>query len=104
MSRLAAAQVQAAPGAAMALAQAASAHHTGDVMGLLIDGKWTAQGHDTSATGGPFVRQATSFRNSITLDGAPGPTGRGGCTAEAGRDQLHVSLACPCELPPFLAR
>jgi len=54
-------------------------------MGLLIDGKWTAQGHDTSATGGRFVRQATSFRNWITLDGAPGPTGDGGFTAEPGR-------------------
>jgi putative glutathione S-transferase len=64
-------------------------------MGLLIDGKWTAQGHDTAATGGRFVRQATTFRNWITPDGRPGPTGGGGFTAEPGRYHLYVSLACP---------
>jgi putative glutathione S-transferase len=47
-------------------------------MGFLINGKWTAQGHDTAASGGRFVRQATSFRNWITPDGRPGPTGGGG--------------------------
>ena len=34
-------------------------------MGLLIDGKWVAKGHDTSATGGRFVRQATTFRRNV---------------------------------------
>jgi glutathionyl-hydroquinone reductase len=64
-------------------------------MGLLIDGKWTAKGHDTAATGGRFVRQATTFRNWITPDGRPGPTGEGGFKAEPGRYHLYVSLACP---------
>jgi glutathionyl-hydroquinone reductase len=64
-------------------------------MGLLIDGKWTAKGHDTSATGGRFVRAATAFRNWITPDGRPGPTGGGGFKAEPGRYHLYVSLACP---------
>jgi len=64
-------------------------------MGVLIDGKWTAKGHDTSATGGRFVRQATTFRNWITPDGRPGPTGGGGFKAEPGRYHLYVSLACP---------
>jgi len=64
-------------------------------MGLLIDGKWTAKGHDTAATGGRFVRQATTFRNWITPDGSPGPTGEGGFKAEPGRYHLYVSLACP---------
>jgi putative glutathione S-transferase len=64
-------------------------------MGLLINGKWTAKGHDTAATGGRFVRQATTFRNWITPDGRPGPTGGGGFTAERGRYHLYVSLACP---------
>ena len=64
-------------------------------MGFLINGKWTAQGHDTAASGGRFVRQATTFRNWITPDGRPGPTGGGGFTAEPGRYHLYVSLACP---------
>jgi glutathionyl-hydroquinone reductase len=64
-------------------------------MGLLIDGKWIAKGHDTAATGGRFVRATTMFRNWITPDGRPGPTGRGGFTAEPGRYHLYVSLACP---------
>jgi len=64
-------------------------------MGVLIDGKWTAKGRDTSATGGRFVRQATTFRNWITPDGRPGRTGRGGFKAEPGRYHLYVSLACP---------
>ena len=64
-------------------------------MGLLVNGQWTAKGHDTSATGGRFVRQATTFRNWITPDGQPGPSGEGGFAAEPGRYHLYVSLACP---------
>jgi putative glutathione S-transferase len=37
----------------------------------------------------------TSFRSWITPDGSPGPSGRGGFTAEPGRYHLYVSLACP---------
>jgi glutathionyl-hydroquinone reductase len=64
-------------------------------MGLLVNGQWTAKGYDTSATGGRFVRQATTFRNWITPDGQPGPSGEGGFAAERGRYHLYVSLACP---------
>ena len=64
-------------------------------MGLLVDGKWTDRWYDTSATGGRFVRQESAFRNWITPDGAPGPTGKGGFKAERGRYHLYVSLACP---------
>jgi glutathionyl-hydroquinone reductase len=64
-------------------------------MGLLVNGQWTAKGYDTSATGGRFVRQATTFRNWITPDGQPGPSGEGGFAAEPGRYHLYVSLACP---------
>jgi len=41
------------------------------------------------------VRQATTFRNWITPDGQPGPSGEGGFAAERGRYHLYVSLACP---------
>lgn len=64
-------------------------------MGQLIDGKWSDQWYDTSKTGGKFVRSASGFRNWITPDGSPGPTGEGGFAAEAGRYHLYVSLACP---------
>lgn len=64
-------------------------------MGLLVDGKWTDRWYDTRATGGHFRRQTAAFRNWITPDGAPGPTGTGGFAAEAGRYHLYVSLACP---------
>ena len=64
-------------------------------MGLLIDGRWHDQWYDTSASGGRFVRRDSVFRNWVTTDGTPGPTGVGGYRAEAGRYHLYVSLACP---------
>ncbi len=64
-------------------------------MGQLIDGKWATQWYDTSKTGGKFVRSQAGFRNWVTADGAPGPSGEGGFAAEAGRYHLYVSLACP---------
>lgn len=64
-------------------------------MGLLVKGEWVDQWYDTSATGGSFVRTDAQFRNWITKDGAPGPSGEGGFAAQAGRYHLYVSLACP---------
>ena len=64
-------------------------------MGLLVEGQWTTQWYDTSATGGRFQRQESAFRNWVTPDGTPGPTGEGGFKAEPGRYHLYVSLACP---------
>ncbi|MFG1419473.1 glutathione S-transferase family protein [Xanthobacter sp. V0B-10] len=64
-------------------------------MGLLIDGVWHDQWYDTAHTGGRFERQASRFRNFVTADGAPGPSGEGGFPAAAGRYHLYVSLACP---------
>lgn len=64
-------------------------------MGRLIDGKWSTEWYDTSKTGGAFKRADAGFRNWITPDGSPGPTGEGGYPAEAGRYHLYVSYACP---------
>jgi putative glutathione S-transferase len=64
-------------------------------MGQLIDGKWSDQWYDTKKSGGKFVRSNAGFRNWITPDGSPGPSGEGGFPAEAGRYHLYVSLACP---------
>lgn len=64
-------------------------------MGQLVDGKWSTQWYDTSKTGGKFVRAQAGFRNWVTPDGSPGPSGTGGFAAEADRYHLYVSLACP---------
>lgn len=44
---------------------------------------------------GSFVRKASKYRNWITPDGAPGPSGDGGFAAEPERYHLYVSYACP---------
>jgi putative glutathione S-transferase len=62
-------------------------------MGQLVDGVW----HEDVArtTNGRFIRPSSVFRNFVTPDGSPGPTGEGGFPAEASRYHLYVSLACP---------
>lgn len=64
-------------------------------MGLLVDGQWQDRWYDTRSTGGEFRRQVQAFRNWITPDGSPGPSGDGGFAAEPGRYHLYVSFACP---------
>ncbi|MCH7807128.1 MAG: glutathione S-transferase family protein, partial [Proteobacteria bacterium] len=64
-------------------------------MGLLIKGKWHDKWYDTKASKGEFIREDAQFRNWITPDGSPGPSGKGGFKAEPGRYHLYVSLACP---------
>ncbi|MEO1601310.1 MAG: glutathione S-transferase family protein [Pseudomonadota bacterium] len=64
-------------------------------MGLLIDGQWHDRWYDTKSSDGKFVRTEAGFRNWVTPDGAPGPTGQGGFAAESGRYHLCVSYACP---------
>ena len=64
-------------------------------MGMLVKGEWKDVWYDTEASGGRFVREDASFRNWITADGNPGPTGEGGFVAASGRYHLYVSLACP---------
>lgn len=64
-------------------------------MGHLIDGVWSPQPYDTKSTDGRFKRRDAAFRNWITPDGSPGPSGEGGFAAEAGRYHLYVSHACP---------
>ncbi|PWV97565.1 putative glutathione S-transferase [Hoeflea marina] len=64
-------------------------------MGMLVDGVWNDVWYDTKANNGQFKRSESAFRNWVTRDGAPGPSGIGGFKAEAGRYHLYVSLACP---------
>ena len=64
-------------------------------MGELIDGTWHTGWYDTKKHGGAFKRETSKFRNWITSDGSPGPSGEGGFKAEPSRYHLYVSLACP---------
>lgn len=65
------------------------------ILGKLVDGVWQKTAVGGADASGRFVRSETKFRNWITPDGAPGPTGEGGFAAEAGRYHLYVSYACP---------
>jgi putative glutathione S-transferase len=64
---------------------------------VLINGKWEsdAQLRSSMDSRGRFVRQESQFRNWVTPDGAPGPSGVGGFRAEPGRYHLYVALNCP---------
>jgi putative glutathione S-transferase len=61
----------------------------------MIDGKWQADDVFVDERDGRFKRKESRFRNWVTPNGGPGPTGAGGFKAEAGRYHLYVSLACP---------
>jgi putative glutathione S-transferase len=62
-------------------------------MGQLVDGVWQEDGVRTQ--NGQFIRPATRFRNWVTPDGSPGPSGDGGFAAEPGRYHLYVAMSCP---------
>ena len=64
-------------------------------MGILVNGVWKDEWYDTESTGGRFVRWESRYRNWITPDGMPGPSGEGGFRAEPCRYHLYVSFACP---------
>ena len=65
-------------------------------MGQLVEGVWQkAPVESPTSADGRFRRQPAVFRNWITPDGSPGPSGEGGFPAESGRYHLYVSYACP---------
>ncbi|ALN72410.1 glutathione S-transferase family protein [Aureimonas sp. AU20] len=73
---------------------------------MLLNGKWVADWQPVQAKDekGGFVRQTSSFRNFVTPDGVPGPSGEGGFPAEAGRYHLYVALICPWASRTLIAR
>jgi putative glutathione S-transferase len=73
---------------------------------MLVNGKWTADWQPVQAKDdhGRFVRQVSSFRNWITLDGSQGPTGKAGFPAEPRRYRLYVALICPWASRTLIAR
>lgn len=64
-------------------------------MGLLENGFWRDRWYNTEDHGGKFEREEAQFRNWITPDGSPGPTGKGGFAAERDRYHLYIAHACP---------
>jgi putative glutathione S-transferase len=64
-------------------------------MGLLVDGVWQDEQHIARTSDGRFLRPTTRFRNWVTEDGGPGPTGECGFAAARGRYHLYVALPCP---------
>jgi len=64
-------------------------------MGLLVEGKWQSEAGRWADAKGRMQRPDAILRNWITPDGSPGPTGRGGFKAEAGRYHLYIARACP---------
>ena len=64
-------------------------------MSLMVKGKLQNDWYEAETKSGEFIRQDSQFRNWITPNGQPGPTGEGGFAAEPGRYHLYVSYACP---------
>lgn len=64
-------------------------------MGLMVDGEWHDTWYDTASNDGRFIRADAQFRNWITADGSPGPSGEGGFAAAPDRYHLYIANACP---------
>lgn len=64
-------------------------------MSLMVKGKLQDDWYESETESGEFIRQDSQFRNWVTPNGQPGPTGEGGFAAEPGRYHLYVSYACP---------
>lgn len=74
-------------------------------MGAMIDGTYREDDPaPDSAADGEFKRARADIRNWITPDGAPGPTGGGGYSADPGRYHLFVAWNCPWAHRTLLAR
>jgi len=64
-------------------------------LGKLIAGEWVQDEMDVRKRESKFLRPDSQFRNWITPDGSPGPTGEGGFKAQKDRYHLYIGHACP---------
>ncbi|HEY8568747.1 glutathione S-transferase family protein [Microbulbifer sp.] len=73
---------------------------------MLVNGVWKEnwQPVQQADDDGRFIRQTSSFRNWVTVDGSAGVTGSAGFKAEAGRYHLYVAYICPWASRALMAR
>ena len=73
---------------------------------MLVNGKWSKGWTPVQKADGEgrFVRQVSSFRNWITLDGSEGPTGTGGFKREISSGRAIAELALATTPLCFTAR
>lgn len=73
---------------------------------MLVNGQWKEKWDPIQAEDdeGRFIRQDSRFRNWITPDGRPGPTGDGEFAAETDRYHLYVALVCPWACRTLIVR
>jgi len=64
-------------------------------MSLVKQGKLKGDWLEEETKDGEFVRLDSVFRNWVTADGTPDPSGKDGFIAEPDRYHLYVSYACP---------
>ena len=68
-------------------------------MGMLTEGVWQSVDPPRTNDGGRLQRPDSKFRNWITKDGSPGPTGTGGFEAAPGRYHLYIARALSVGAP-----
>ncbi|MBO21736.1 MAG: glutathione-dependent reductase [Rhodospirillaceae bacterium] len=75
-------------------------------MAMLVDGQWVEENEAKNKTdkSGAFKRSDSTFRNWVTEDGSPGPTGTGGFMPEPGRYHLYIAMNCPWAHRTLLTR
>ena len=73
---------------------------------MLVNGVWQERWQPVQQEDddGRFIRQTSSFRNWVTMDGSAGVTGSGGFKAEAGRYHLYAAFICPWASRALMAR
>lgn len=73
---------------------------------MLVNGQWQGEWDPvkTSDRQGRFVRQISTIRNWITVDGRAGPTGEAGFKAASGRYHLYLALICPWACRTLMTR
>lgn len=74
-------------------------------MGVMLNGVYRVEDPEPeSALDGEFRRAASTIRNWVTRDGAPGPTGDGGFAFAPGRYHLFLAWNCPWAHRALLTR
>lgn len=73
---------------------------------MLVSGQWQGKWDPVQKQNpqGQFLRQTSTIRHWITVDGSAGPSGEAGFKAESGRYHLFLALICPWACRTLMAR